>query len=76
MVKYKLLHYLSLSGMFMTIYGVLYFVQNYSIGLLPIFDQVLFGVFPLNFIVFSVTSLLIINKFVVISSPYEEEFSS
>ena len=75
-MKYKVLHRLSVSGVFMTVFGVLYFIQDFSIGLLPVFDKVLFGVLPLDFLVFSVSSLFIINKFISVSSPYEEELSS
>lgn len=71
-MKKRILHYISVLGIFMMLYGILYYVQSFSIGLLPIFDKVLFNFLPLNFVVFSISSILFIIKFVKINSHYAD----
>ncbi len=70
----KILHYISVTGTFMFIYGVIYMILRYTVGLIPfIKNTLLFGVFPLEIPLFIVSTLLIIRKFIRFSSPYRQE---
>ena len=75
-MKYKALHYLSVAGVYMMLYGFIYIIQNISFGWISPLNKVLFDIFPLKFIVFTIISIIIISKFFKISSPYKDEFSS
>lgn len=68
----KVMHYMSKIGTYMVLYGVLYYAQYFTIGLLPIFNNSLVG----SFILFSITSIIFIYKYINISSPYKKESQS
>ncbi|WP_026678761.1 hypothetical protein [Fictibacillus gelatini] len=67
----KLLHWLSVAGTSMIIFGMLYLAQRYTIGLLFSFNDIKIKGFPVHVIVFTITSLLFMKKFIKISSPYK-----
>lgn len=69
----KFLHYISLTGSFMMTYGFIYMVLKYTIGQITfIKDAVLFGNMPLAVPLFSLTTVLIVIKFIRFSSPYQK----
>lgn len=70
----KVLHYISIVGTFMMVYGAIYLSLKYTIGRMPLIkDTLIFGSVPLEIPLFTVTSLLIMKKFIRISSPYQNQ---
>lgn len=67
----KFLHRLSITGTFMFVFGILYLLQRYTIGLLFSFNDLKIYDFPIHVAVFTITTLIIMKKFIKISSPYE-----
>ncbi|OMF17264.1 hypothetical protein BK131_04685 [Paenibacillus amylolyticus] len=69
--KNEFLHYVSKIGTFMVLYGLLYIVQDLTIGLLPFMNDWFIGEVPMKFLIFSFVSVAVILKFVKIGSPYK-----
>jgi hypothetical protein len=69
----KTMHIISKFSTYTLIFCLLFFAQKYSIGLLFRFNSaILFNKFYLHEIVFSITSFLLILKFIRAGSPYEK----
>lgn len=75
-MRSKVLHYISVSGVYMFLYGLLYTFQNVSVGWIPLLNIVLFDLFPLKIIVFTIVSIIVIFKFTKVSSPYKDDYLS
>ncbi|WP_042461735.1 hypothetical protein [Neobacillus dielmonensis] len=69
----KVLHVLSLIGTFMMVFGFLYLVQKYTIGLLFRLNKVTLYGFPIHMIIYTCTSLIFMKKFIKLSSPYKDD---
>lgn len=67
----KFLHWVSSLAMYMTIFAILYLLQRYTIGYVLAFNDLIVQGIPVHPIVYSVISVLIIVKYVKVSSPYE-----
>ncbi|PAD90599.1 hypothetical protein CHH52_19245 [Shouchella clausii] len=67
----RFLHWLSIFGMYMTIFAILYLLQRHTIGYVLAFNDLIVKGIPVYPIVYSVISVLIIVKYVKVSSPYE-----
>lgn len=70
---YKILHIISKIGSYMLSFSVLFLLQKYTIGyLFGLRNIVLFGKMYFYEILFAISSVLIIIRYVKISSPYEK----
>ncbi|WP_088033461.1 hypothetical protein [Evansella clarkii] len=69
----RTLHFLSVTGVFMTTFAILYLVQKYTIGLLFSLNDIKVYGFPVHIILYSVIALLFMKRFIKISSPYIDE---
>ena len=67
----KILHVVSVLGVFLIIFGSLSLLQMYTVGILFELNALVFHGIPINTIIYSIVSLIIIKKFLVISSPYK-----
>ncbi len=66
----KLLDILSISGTLLVLLGVLFLIQEYTIGQIGfIKDLVVFNILPFRYLVFTASSLIFILKFVDIYIP-------
>lgn len=71
-VKRKILHYISKTGTFMFLYGLIYMIIEYTIGLiLGISDKDFFGGASLSVPLISIATLFVIGRCFKISSPYD-----
>ncbi len=69
----QLLHYISVCGTFMVLFGIFFLVQKYTIGiLLSLHNKYLFNI-PLDILVFTPSTILIIKQYFKISSPYSKD---
>ncbi|QOH62390.1 hypothetical protein DI243_13790 [Paenibacillus polymyxa] len=69
----KILHIFSVTGTFMMLYGGIYLILKYTIGRIPIIQGLyIFGTVPLQIPLFMIITLLIIKRFIRISSPYQD----
>lgn len=67
----KALHFFSVSGVFVALFGVLSLLQLFTIGIVLNINNVNYnGVYPFP-ILYSLCSIFIILKFFHISSPYK-----
>lgn len=67
----EVLHIVSVASSFCVVFGILYCLQKYTIGKLPVFkDVIILRVVSLKDVVFIITSLLFIYHFVGFSSQY------
>lgn len=64
------LNIISVIGTFLSLFGIFYLIQRYTIGFIPLFKKQVSRVFSLGDIVFSVTSLSFIIIFIDILKPY------
>ncbi len=65
------LNIISIIASFVVVFTTLFVVQEYTIGLLPIFKRrMIFNKFYLKEFIFSLTSLLLILLFVEFIKPY------
>ncbi len=72
----RLLDFVSKLGSYILIFSLLFLIQKYTLGyLFNLREIVLFNIVYLYEILFSVTSILFIKKFVKVSSPYEKYLS-
>jgi hypothetical protein len=66
------LHLVSYSGTFMVLFGFIFLLQRHTIGLLPILkNSTFFDLFPLQDLIFTLTSIFIITKYLRIKTPYK-----
>jgi hypothetical protein len=61
---------ISVIGTFLLLFGVIYFIQRLTFGLLPLFKKRINGFMSLGDLTFSLTTLLIIVTCVDILKPY------
>jgi hypothetical protein len=70
----KFLHVVSVIGTFMFLFGAIYMIMKYTIGRLPIIKNTsLLGKVPLEVPLFVAATLLIMKRFIRISSPYRDQ---
>ena len=62
------LNTISMLGSFLLVFGLLFFIQRYTIGLIPIFHKQI-GKFAIGDLLFITTSLLLILFFVDFLNP-------
>ncbi len=67
----KFLHILSLVGTFMLVFGVLYLFQKYTLGLMLSLNDLKILNFPIHTIIYTLTTLFFIKRFIKISTPYQ-----
>lgn len=67
----KVLHVMSVCGMFMIIFGFLSLLQMFTVGLIFNLNKITFLGVPIFPIIYSFISLIIIKKYFKISSPYK-----
>jgi hypothetical protein len=68
----KSLHVISMVGTYMMLFGFIFLIQQLTIGMIPfIRDLEIYGL-PVPSIIFVTLTILFINKFITISSPYKE----
>jgi hypothetical protein len=67
------LHYLSVTATFVTVFSLLYLVQDWTLGLLPgLRSLVIGGWLPVKSLLFSAGPLFIIWRYVEFYSPYRD----
>lgn len=69
--KNVILHYISKTGTFMFLYGLIYIIQDLIFGRIKLINNHLIWGIPVKFLVFSCISVFLISKFVKIGSPYK-----
>lgn len=66
------LHYISITGTHMMIFGFFLCLQQYTLGFVPLINKYkIFGELPISFIVFIAVSAFITKRFFKVSSPYK-----
>lgn len=66
----RFLDILSFLGLFLTVFGILFLIQNLTFGQIPGFkDVIVFKVLHLKDLLFTASSLFIISKYVVFEAP-------
>ncbi|MFI5359606.1 MAG: hypothetical protein GX336_01135 [Halanaerobiaceae bacterium] len=71
---YSLLHVISKYSIYAGIFSILFLLQKYTIGLIPVFrDLTIFNKLYLHEIIFIITSLIITVRYFKASSPYEKK---
>lgn len=69
----KLLHYISMCGTFFVLFSVIFLIQKYTIGIIFSLNmKYVYGI-PLDFIIFTPTTIILILKYFKISSPYTKD---
>lgn len=68
----KILHIISIIFSYLFTFSLLFTLQKHTIGLL-IKDVIIFNNISLYKLIFTFTSILLINKYVKISSPYKKK---
>ncbi len=69
---YKFLHILSKLACYTIAFCITFLIQFYTIGLIPSFKNITVGNLYLKDIFFILISLIIVIKFVSVSTPYEK----
>lgn len=69
----KALHYISMIGTYMVLFGIIFLFQKYTIGLFFSINNRIFFNVPLEILIFTPTTILIIKHFFDISSPYSDD---
>jgi hypothetical protein len=70
---YRIFHYISCLASWVLIFAILFLLQEYTIGLIPGFNQiVVLNTFYLHELLFLITSIFIIIKFVKVNSPWSK----
>ncbi len=69
----KILHYISITGVFMMAFGFLYLLQMYTIGFLFSLNKLEINGFPVPIALYSIISIVIIKKYIKITSPYNDK---
>jgi len=71
---YSLLHIISKYSIYICIFSVLFILQKYTIGLIPVFrDLTVFNKLYLHEIIFIITSFIATVKYFKASSPYAKK---
>ena len=66
----KALNILSILGSFMIVFGVLFLIQNETLGRIKLLNEiVIFKVIKFEYLLFTATSILFINYFIEFSVP-------
>jgi hypothetical protein len=77
MNKYKILHIISKAGVYLITFSSIFIIQKLIIGtFIDIRQFVLFNKFYVYEIILTITSILIIKKFLVISSPCKDKLNN
>jgi len=69
----RILHYVSMCGTYMVLFGAILLVQKYTIGILLSLEGKSFLNIPLDILLFTPSTILIIKHFFKISSPYSND---
>jgi len=73
----RLLDTISVVGSYMVIFGVVFLVQDVTLGKISfLHDTILFGIFRLKDILFVATSILFIFNFVEVNKPRRDSSNS
>lgn len=68
----KILHFISKSGTYMFLYGLIYMILNYILGQVPVIKNIsIISDIPLSLPLNSILTVTIISKFIRVSSPYD-----
>ncbi len=68
----EILHIISKLGTFMLLFGIIYALQDVTLGQLEILNHLILEGLPIKFVFFSVISVFIILRFIKIGSPYKK----
>ncbi|PES22291.1 hypothetical protein CN488_14885 [Bacillus anthracis] len=69
----KVLHIISMSGTYMVLFGVIYLLQKYTLGMLLSLNNRNFLNVPLDILIFTPSTIILIKCFFKISSPYSND---
>jgi hypothetical protein len=69
----RLLHCLSMAGTYMMLFGIIYSIQQFTVGLTQFFWDLDIKGIPVLSVLFIFTTIYILKKFFKISSPYKED---
>ncbi len=69
----KVLHYVSMCGTYMMLFGIIFLLQKYTIGIIFSLNHRSFLNVPLDILFFTPSTLLLIKRFFKISSPYSND---
>lgn len=72
---YKTLHSISYLSSYLISFCLVFFIQNYTLGIIPQLKNITFGYFYLKDIIFIISSLIIVYKYVDIKTPYKKYLS-
>lgn len=72
---YKILHLISYLSSYILSFCLVFSIQNYTIGLIPPFRNMIIGNFYIKDLFFLISSFIIVYKYVIISTPYEKYLS-
>lgn len=74
---YHFLHYLSKMASYFLIFSVLFLLQKFTLGYIPVFKEiVLLNKFYLHEILFILSSLIITIRYFKVSSPYKTKLNN
>jgi len=66
----NLLNILSVSASFIVVFGILFLIQEYTLGQIEyVKDLIAFDIIPMRYLVFTATSLIFILKFIEFYIP-------
>lgn len=69
----KVKHILAVTGTYMMLFGFIFTFLQIFFGFIPIVRNFSFGGIPIAPILFALIAIIIINKYVVISSEHEDK---
>lgn len=72
---YKTLHAISYLSSSLISFCLVFLIQNYTIGFIPQLRNITIGYFYLKDIIFIISSIIIVYKYVDIKTPYKEYLS-
>lgn len=70
----KILHFLSVTGMFMILFGFFSLLQMFTVGILFDLNNKLIAGIPFP-VIYCIISIFIIKRYFIISSPYDKKTS-
>lgn len=69
----RLLNLISITSSYIVAFCLIYLLQKYTIGMIPLIkNTILFNKFYLYEILFTITTIIIIIKYITVYSPYKK----
>ncbi|PQD94382.1 hypothetical protein CYL18_14295 [Pradoshia eiseniae] len=69
----KMLHIISAIGTYLVLFGVIFLIQKYTLGILFSLNNKAYLNIPLDVLIFTPSTILLIKQFFEISSPYSSD---